>query len=81
MNLPLMEIILPHQTGPLLIDSRWRLLYYTRQSPSYVPKMEITLLHCPLLIYPDGDSPITADRPLANIPQMEVTLLHHPMLI
>ena len=40
--------------------------------------MEIALLHQtgPLLIYPDGDCPITPDRPPANLPQMEIALLH-----
>ena len=72
-----MEIILLHQTGPLVIDPRWKLLYYTRQAPCLCnlngdypttplllmyPQIEITLLH--------------QTGPLANLPQMEIAVLY-----
>ena len=87
-----MEIILLHQTGPLLIDPRWRLLYYTRQpflcSPdgdypttppsANLPQMEIPLLHQtgPLLIYFRWRIPYYTTP--VNLPHMMITLLHHP---
>ena len=80
-------------TPPLLIYSRWRLPYYTREAHAHFPQMDITPLHHPLLIYlrlrlpyyttpcsftPDSDYPTTQDRPSAHLPQMEIGLLHHP---
>ena len=67
-----MEITLLHQTGPLLMYPKWRLLYYTRPvnvpdvnypttpTPANLPQMEITLVHHP-----------------TNLLQMVITLLQH----
>ena len=72
-NLPQMDIALLHQTGPLLIDPRCRLPYYTRytlgrQTPTNRP-------------YPANQAQVYRallhQRPSPpNQPQMEIALLH-----
>ena len=72
-----MEIILLHQTGPLVIDPRWRLLYSTRQAPSYVPQMEIPLIKDSANLPRWRFHYYTIQAPM-NLPLMEITLLHQP---
>ena len=75
-----MEIILLHQTGPLVIDPRWRLLYYTRQAPSYVPQMEIPLIKHSANLPRWRFHYYTIQAPM-NLPLMEITLLPPSLLI